>query len=172
MDCMDPDVRWSPKRPLNLITHSLIHSFTYSLIHSFTHSLIHSLTHSLTHSPLTHSLTHSPILAKLLFKPMLDCCQLQWTTRKNFGEIWIKIQHVSFTKMHLEISSAKWQPFWPRDDELICPYSSWLLHWDWAIISYIRRSTTKVTMRTKWHYCPIHNHNTGNSTGCSTICPG
>ena len=28
----------------------------------------------------------------------------------NFSEILIKIQHFSFTKMHLKISSAKWRP--------------------------------------------------------------
>ena len=30
--------------------------------------------------------------------------------RINFSEIFIKIQNLSFTKIHLEISSAKWQP--------------------------------------------------------------
>ena len=29
----------------------------------------------------------------------------------NFSEIWIKILHVSFMKMHLNVSSAKWRPF-------------------------------------------------------------
>ena len=31
----------------------------------------------------------------------------------NFSEILIKIQNFWFTKMHLKISSAKWQPFCP-----------------------------------------------------------
>ena len=37
----------------------------------------------------------------------------------NFSEIYIKIQNFLFTKMHLNIFSAKWQPFCPREDELI-----------------------------------------------------
>ena len=36
----------------------------------------------------------------------------------NFNEILIKIQNVSFTKMHLKISSAKWRLFCPGEDEL------------------------------------------------------
>ena len=39
--------------------------------------------------------------------------------RTNFSEILIKIQSFSFTKMHLNIWSAKWQPFCPRGDELV-----------------------------------------------------
>ena len=35
----------------------------------------------------------------------------------NFSEILIKIQHFSFTKMHLKISSAKWRPFCQGEDE-------------------------------------------------------
>ena len=37
----------------------------------------------------------------------------------NFSEILIKIQNLSFTKMHLKGSSAKWQPFCPGEDELM-----------------------------------------------------
>ena len=36
----------------------------------------------------------------------------------NFSEIWIKIHNFSFTKMHLKMLSAKWQPFCSRGDEL------------------------------------------------------
>ena len=39
----------------------------------------------------------------------------------NFSEILIKLRNFSFTKMHVKISSAKWQPFCPRGDELIIP---------------------------------------------------
>ena len=35
----------------------------------------------------------------------------------NFSEILIIIQDFSFMKMHLQISSVKWQPFWPGGDE-------------------------------------------------------
>ena len=43
------------------------------------------------------------------------------TLETNFSEILIKIQNYSFTKMHLKISSAKWQPFCPGGDELTGP---------------------------------------------------
>ena len=36
----------------------------------------------------------------------------------NFSEIWIKIKNFSFMKMHFEMSSGKWQPFCPGEDEL------------------------------------------------------
>ena len=50
--------------------------------------------------------------AKPLSKPMLCYCQLDhW--EQNLSEILIKMQNVSFTKMHLKISSAKWWPFSP-----------------------------------------------------------
>ena len=37
----------------------------------------------------------------------------------NFGEISIKIQSFSFTKMQLKISSVKWRPFRPVRDEFV-----------------------------------------------------
>ena len=37
----------------------------------------------------------------------------------NFGEILIWIRNYSFTKIHMKISSAKWQPFCSRGDELM-----------------------------------------------------
>ena len=39
----------------------------------------------------------------------------------NFSEILIEIQNISFTKMHLKTSSAKWRPSCPRRDELNLP---------------------------------------------------
>ena len=39
----------------------------------------------------------------------------------NFSEILTRIRKVSFTKMHLKISSAKRRPFGPRVDELDTP---------------------------------------------------
>ena len=38
--------------------------------------------------------------------------------RTNFSGILIKIQDFSFTKMHLKISSAKWQPFCAGGNEI------------------------------------------------------
>ena len=40
----------------------------------------------------------------------------------NFSEIWIYIQNFSFMKMHFKMSSAKWCPFCPGEDELIHEY--------------------------------------------------
>ena len=34
------------------------------------------------------------------------------------NKIWIEIQNFSFMKMHLKMSSAKWQPFCPGGDKL------------------------------------------------------
>ena len=42
----------------------------------------------------------------------------------NFSDFLIKTQNISFTKMHLNISSAKWWPFWPGGDELKCPFAT------------------------------------------------
>ena len=45
------------------------------------------------------------------------------TLRTNFSEIRIKIQNVSFMKMHSKMSSAKWRPLCPGGDEL----TSWIV---------------------------------------------
>ena len=50
--------------------------------------------------------------AKPFSKPMLGYCQLD-PQEQTSGEILIKIQNFSFTKMHLKISYAKWRPFCP-----------------------------------------------------------
>ena len=42
-----------------------------------------------------------------------------WPLRTNFSEIWIEMHNLSFTKMHLKVSSAKWRPFYSGGDELI-----------------------------------------------------
>ena len=50
-----------------------------------------------------------PIAGILLIGPL-------WT---NFSEILIEIPTFSFKKMLLKVSSAKWQPFCPGEDELL-----------------------------------------------------
>ena len=55
--------------------------------------------------------------AKPLSKPMLGYCQFQ-LLGTNLNEFLIKIQNFSFTKMHLNILSAKWRPFCPGGNEL------------------------------------------------------
>ena len=42
----------------------------------------------------------------------------------NFSELWIKIQNFSFIKFHVQLSSAKWWPFWSGGDELTVTMSS------------------------------------------------
>ena len=37
----------------------------------------------------------------------------------SFSEVLIKIQNFSFTKVHLKISSVKWQYFFPGGDQLM-----------------------------------------------------
>ena len=44
---------------------------------------------------------------------------VNWTRRNNLQWILIKIQNFSFTKMHLKISSTKWRPLCPGEDESI-----------------------------------------------------
>ena len=61
----------------------------------------------------------------------------------NFNEILIKIQHFSFTKMHLKISSAKWKPFCSGRNELT------VLRWHIILICIFRHK-------------PISHHFTGN----------
>ena len=43
----------------------------------------------------------------------------------NLSDISIKIQNFSFTKMHLKIVSAKWQPLFPRGNELNMVMMQW-----------------------------------------------
>ena len=75
-------------------------------------------------------------------------------------EILIKTQNFSFTKMHLNISSAKWQPLCPGGDEF-----SWLSYMEspptyhgshpcsvlcnqgWVHLSWSRSSPTPATLR-------------------------
>ena len=54
--------------------------------------------------------------AKSLSAPMLGYCQLDpWEQTSVI--FFIKIQKLSFTKLHMKISSAKWQSFCPGRDE-------------------------------------------------------
>ena len=56
---------------------------------------------------------------------------LKGTLRTNLSEIRIKIQNFSFMEMHLEMLSAKWQPFCPGE---MTSHTRWL---DFSIISDI-----------------------------------
>ena len=50
-----------------------------------------------------------------------------WTLMNKLQEIFIKIQRFSFTKMHLEISSAKRRSFCPGGNELTTTGAGWML---------------------------------------------
>ena len=100
--------------------------------------------------------------AKPLSKPMLVI--VNWTLRNKLQ--WNFNQHSksSFTKMHLKISSAKWQPFCPGGDELrkheetVLKYdsSTWKLlvpivgncidkHYEWWIFTSVKKSVSWIT---------------------------
>ena len=59
-----------------------------------------------------------PMMASLLTHKCVTRPQwVNWILR-NFNDILIKIHNLSFTKMHLKGSSAKWRPFCSRVDKL------------------------------------------------------
>ena len=48
-----------------------------------------------------------------------QCCLIvKWTLTNKFQWNFIKTQKFSFVKMHLKMSSAKWRPFCPGEDDL------------------------------------------------------
>ena len=62
----------------------------------------------------------------------------------DFSDISIKIQNISFTKMHMKTSSSKWRPFCPGGDELIdhCVQSMghhWIMSY-WLLQKHMARS--------------------------------
>ena len=65
---------------------------------------------------------------KPLSRPMLGYYEMDpWA--QTSVKLYIKIQKISLTKMHVKVSSAKWRPFCPGGDELIthCPRQIWQL---------------------------------------------
>ena len=78
----------------------------------------------------------------------------------NFSEILIIIRNVSFTKMHLKTSSAKWRPLRPEGDDFICQHmcvSRELTHWSRIEIFYIFQTTFSkslscVNIVVFWHF--------------------
>ena len=62
----------------------------------------------------------SLIRRKPLSKPLLVCLLSIGSLGLNFSEIYIKVQHFLYTKMHLKISSAKWWSFCRGWDGLKC----------------------------------------------------
>ena len=55
---------------------------------------------------------------KPLSKPIMGLLSIR-PLGTNFSKILIKTSNFSFVKMHLKITSTKWQPFCPGGDELI-----------------------------------------------------
>ena len=60
----------------------------------------------------------SPIRRQAIIQTNVGLLSI-WPLRTNFNDILIKIQNLPFTKMHLQIPSAKWRLFCPGGDELI-----------------------------------------------------
>ena len=61
----------------------------------------------------------------------------------NFKENLIKIQNFSFTKMHLNISSAKRRPFCPGEDELSHYWCGW---------HFVGYSAPRYGRNQRWHF--------------------
>ena len=70
----------------------------------------------------------------------LALVQIIWTNarllsiRTNFSEMLIKVQCFSFTKMHLKISSAKWQPICPWWYVLKASYRVYFMRILWTVL--------------------------------------
>ena len=87
-------------------------------------------------------LTHLPLVPHICVSELdqycFRCQTISWTNTDllsirtlwtNFSEIRIKIQNVSFMKMRLTMSSAKWWPFCPGEmSQLLIPYQIYQLH--------------------------------------------
>ena len=67
----------------------------------------------------------------------------------NFSEFVINIQKFSFTKMHLKMSSGKWQPFCPGGDELKTMIHGWAPSGTMPLPEPI---LTQIYVAI-WHYC-------------------
>ena len=77
------------------------------------------------------------------------------TLGTNFSEILSKIQNFSFTKMHLNISSAKWQPFCLGTDELTTYTHNGMLLLTHCNSSWIELDWTRTTRTPAfWGYPP------------------
>ena len=127
------------------------------------HLLSHPVTHSLTHSLPSLSITclNSPPLSAASMRQWIRSASVQiiacqrfdanhnhnkcwvivnWTLRTNFSEILMKIQHLSLTKVHLDISSATWRPSCPGRDK---PTGDTIPYW--------RDSMKAGSTLIKWH---------------------
>ena len=61
---------------------------------------------------------------------LIQCLVIvKWTLRNSLSKIVLKIQNLSFTKMHLKIPSTKCRPFCPGRDELSSISLGKLLQW-------------------------------------------
>ena len=68
----------------------------------------------------------------------------------NLSEILTKIWNLSFTKMHLEISSAKWRPFCPGRDEL--NLRDRVINWSIFLrVSLLNEAGCRMHASANWH---------------------
>ena len=83
--------------------------------------------------------------AKPLSKPTPGYCQLD-PQEQTSAKFFIKIKNFSITKMYLNISSAKWQPFCPEGDELSHSLNFLFSHYDDVIMDTIASQITSLTI--------------------------
>ena len=89
-------------------------------IHEFCNGIIHVFNSSppgaaYMHQWIRSALVQIMVVAYSAPSHYLNQWWVNWTLRKKLQ--WIKIQTFSFTKIHLQITYAKWQLFCPRGDE-------------------------------------------------------
>ena len=75
-----------------------------------------------------HWFKHWPVACPVGAKPMLDYLVV-WPLGTKFSELWIEIHIYPFTKIYLNMSSAKCRPF--------CHGFNVLVHWGWATHIYV-----------------------------------
>ena len=103
--------------------------------------------------------------AKPLSEPVLPYCQLGRPRGTYFSRIFFKIQKFSFTKMHLQISSAKWRPFCSGGGELTGFVYYLLLRASHKGPGCGALSVWTNSWRNNW----IHSMTIGKNTRCESI---
>ena len=97
-----------------------------------------------------------------------------WPLETKFSEVWIKIKQFSYKKLHLKMSSAKWQPFCHGLDVLthypvVISYTGqqclrkWLVAWQHQAITTWINIDEIIVVTVQFHtkharYADKHNH--------------
>ena len=91
--------------------------------------------------------------AKPLSEPMLEYCYLD-SLSTNFSQILIKIHPISFKKMHVKLSSAKWQPFCLGFNALSCSNICQIWMWSLTLVVLRLEYYSKRTKSIPWLLMP------------------